>query len=358
MTINANTMNTAQIRFFKVYAVGFLIAFSGALAFANDSALAPAGTCQKIHGMPGPEDITLNRTRNLLYVSSHNRRNADEEGKLFAIDLSQSDAELKPIPLNVQYPPHFKPHGMSWLEVGGKERLYVISHPLLDGDDQMHTVEVFEGSGLNFTHLKTLRSPLLVSPNDLHAMPDGRIFVSNDNASATGWQRSWDTVFRRKTSRISYFDGKDWSYIGRPVAAGNGVLVKQESGKAYLYRSAFFENAVIKYEIVTSAQGSTDLQEVARMDVTHGPDNLELDEQGNMLVAVHPSVFRFLMHLASPKQYSPSQIVHINLANQQVSTLYHNDGSEISAASTAVVQGQRMIISQVFEDFLLVCPRP
>ncbi len=322
------------------------------------STASAAGGCQKIHGMPGPEDITVNRAQNLLYVSSHNRRNADEEGKLFAIDLSKPNAELRPIPLNVNYPPHFKPHGISWLQVGAKQRLVVISHPLLDGDDQMHTIEVFEGSGLDFAHVQTLRSPLLVSPNDVQAMPDGRIFVSNDNSAARGWQRSADNLFRRKTSRISFYDGKQWSYIGRPVAAGNGVLVKQEAGKEYLYRSAFFENAVVKYEIVQTAQGTTDLQEVARMDVTYGPDNLELDEQGNMLVPLHPPVFRFTMHSASPQQKSPSQIAKINLANQQVTTLYQNDGSEISAASTAVVHGQRMILSQVFEDFLLVCPRP
>jgi hypothetical protein len=155
-------------------------------------------------------------------------------------------------------------------------------------------------------------------------MPDGRIFVSNDHSVAQGWAHTLDDLLRRKTSRISYYDGKQWSYIGRPFAAGNGVLVRQESGKEYLYRSAFFENAVIKYEVIpsgtnqTGMTSATSLQEVARIDVTHGPDNLELDEHGNMLVAVHPSVLRFLMHLVSPQRNSPSHIVQINLANQQV----------------------------------------
>lgn len=332
----------AFLKFFQWMLVGV---FASTGVWAADALHVP-NACIKVHGMPGPEDITLNRAKNLLYVSSHNRRNEKEEGKLFAIDLSKPDAELKPTPLNVQYPPHFKPHGISWLEVDGKERLYVISHPLLKGEDQKHTIEVFEGSGLNFKHLQTLRSPLLVSPNDLHAMPDGRIFVSNDNLD----------VFFGKKAFVTYFDGSAWSTIGRPVASGNGVLVREESGKEFLYRSAFFENAVVKYEIVKTEQGSTDLQEVARFDVEHGPDNLELDEQGNMLVAVHSSVFRFLMHLVSASQKSPSQIMKINLANQQVQKLYANDGSEISAASTAVIQDKRMIMSQVFEDFLLVCP--
>lgn len=315
-------------------------------------------SCLKVHGMPGPEDMALNRSKKWLYVSSHDRRHIEDTGKLFAIDLSKPDAELKPLALNVQYPPHFKPHGMSLVELaGGKERLYVISHPMLEGESEMHTIEVFEGAGLNFTHLQTLKSPLLVSPNDLYAMPDGRVFVSNDHAVAKGFKRGWDNLMRNKSSRVSYYDGKAWSFIGRPVAFGNGVLVKKEGDKEYLFRSAFFENTVVKYEIVKNDQGLIDLQEVARMNVEHGPDNLELDEQGNMLAVVHPSVFWFLLHATSAQHKSPSQVMKINLANQQVERIYADNGAEISAASTAVVLDKRLIVSQVFEDFLLVCPR-
>ena len=342
----------------KILLVGAFAATGAWASSGVSSIVQTAKSCFKVHGMPGPEDVALNRSKKWLYVSSHNRRHFEDSGKLFAIDLSKPDVELKPLALDVQYPPHFKPHGMSLVELaGGKVLLYVISHHLLEGDAEMHTVEVFEGAELNFTHVRTLKSPLLVSPNDLQAMPDGRIFVSNDHAAAKGFRRTWDDATKNKTSRISYYDGKAWSYIGRPVAGGNGVLVRKEGDKEYLYRSAFFENAVVKYEIVKPEQGGSDLQEGARMNVEHGPDNLELDEQGNLLVAVHPSVFRFLMHLTSAGQNSPSQIVKINLANQQSRLVYANDGGEISAASTAVVLDNRMIVSQVFEDFLLVCPR-
>ena len=346
----------AFFNFFTSLLFGY---FASASAWSSNSLpLQAPKVCVKVHGMPGPEDVALNRSKKWLYVSSHNRRNAEETGKLFAIDLNKPDAELKPLALNVQYPPHFKPHGMSLVELpSGKERLYVISHPLLDGDAEMHTIEVFEGAGLNFNHIQTLKSPKLVSPNDVHATLDGRIFVSNDHAAAKGYQRTMDDALKNKTSLLSYFDGKAWTYIGRPVASGNGVLLRKEGDKEYVYRSAFFENAVVKYEIIKTEQGNTDLLEVARINVEHGPDNLELDEQGNMLVAVHPSVARFLMHLVSPGQKSPSQIMKINLANQQVQKIYANDGTQISAASTAVVLGNRLIMSQVFEDFLLVCPR-
>ena len=333
------------------------ILLTSALAFTVVcGSVSAAQGCFPVHGMPGPEDLALQRSSKWLYVSSHDRRHAELTGQLFAIDLSKPDAELKPQALHVQYPPNFKPHGMSLVELGGKLRLYVVSHPLLEAAGEKHTIEVFEGVGLNFTHVQTLKSPLLDSPNDVQALPDGRIFVSNDHSGAGPARRLWDDLLRNKTSRISYFDGKDWSYIGRPVAGGNGVLLNKESGKEYIYRSAFFENAVIKYEILKTEQGATDLHEVARINVASGPDNLELDEQGNMLVAVHPSVFRFLRHLASPSQKSPAQIMKINLANQQVEKVYANDGSEISAASTAVVLDKRMILSQVFDDFLLVCP--
>ena len=343
--------------FFLKTALAVTISLGGALAAASDTA-APAGqSCLKVHGMPGPEDMALSRSKNRVFVSSHDRRHPAETGKLFAIDLNKPDAELKPQALNVQYPPHFKPHGISLVEQGGKQQLYVVSHPLLAGEGEKHTIEIFEGVGLNFTHVQTLKSPLLDSPNDVQAMPDGRIFVSNDHSAAGGARRWWDDAMRSKTSRISYFDGKNWSHIGPAVAGGNGVLVNQENGREYLYRSAFFENSVVKYEIVKTSQGTTDLQEVARIDVEHGPDNLELDERGNLLVAVHPSVVRFLMHLASAGQKSPSQIMQVNLTNRQLKKLYANDGTEISASSTAVVSDKRMILSQVFEDFVLVCPR-
>lgn len=314
----------------------------------------PIAGCFKLHGMPGPEDMALNRATKTLYVSSHNRRNFEENGKLFSIDLSKPDAKLRPSALSITYPPNFKPHGMSRVEEASKERLYVISHAGLEGAP--HTIEVFERTGETFAHIKTIKDPALENPNDLQALSDGRIFVSNDHGLGGKFRHLVDDLLRLKRSRVSYFDGTNWSLIGPPLSLGNGILYQKESDKEYIYRSGFSDASVIKYEIIKTPENKTDLKEVSRFEIGNGPDNLELDEQGRMLAAAHPSVFKFLRHVSSPANFSPTQIVRINLNKGTMEEIYANHGEEISAASTALTFNKHLILSQVFEDFLLVCP--
>jgi hypothetical protein len=331
------------------------VALSPTLAQASEMPDAkPIEACKRIPGTPGPEDIALSRASRTLYVSSHDRRNFEKTGKLFALDLSKPTEELKVTELPTAYPASFRPHGVSLVADGGSEKLYVISHAGLE--DAANTIEVFEKTPQGFAHIKTLKSPLLDGPNDLHALPDGRIFVSNDHGPGGKFSHFIDDLFRRERSRIAYFDGKEWSYLGPAVAGGNGILHSVENGREFLYRSAFFTQAVIKYELIKTADGKADLKEIQRIPTGGGPDNLEPDGQGNIHVAAHPSVFRFLLHLFSPNNVSPTRIERFSTASGAPVPVYVNRGDEISAASTGLVFENRLILSQVFEDFLLVCP--
>lgn len=204
----------------------------------------PLAGCKRISGTPGPEDIALSRANRTLYVSSHDRRHFEKTGKLLAVDLSKPTDDLKATELQITYPSGFRPHGMSLVADAGSEKLYVISHAGLE--DAKHTIEVFAKTTQGFSHVKTLKSPLLDSPNDLYALPDGRIFVSNDHGPGGKFSQFIEDLFRLERSRISYFDGKEWSYLDPAVAGGNGILHSIENGREYLYRSAFFANAVIK----------------------------------------------------------------------------------------------------------------
>ena len=75
-------------------------------------------------------------------------------------------------------------------------------------------------------------------------------------------------------------------------------------------------------------------------------------------VAAHPSTFKFLRHAASKDNIAPSQIYRIDSKTNEVTNHYSNDGSELSAASTGLIIGDRIYVSQVFEDFLLTCTKP
>jgi hypothetical protein len=314
----------------------------------------PLPNCRRVLSTPGPEDIALSRPSRTLYVSSHDRRNFGTTGKLYSVDLSKPLAELTAVAVAANYPAEFRPHGMSWVMEGGKERLYVISHAGLDG--AKHTIEVFEKTDSGLAHIRTLKSPLLDSPNDLHVLPDGRIFVSSDHGPGGKFSQLIDDLFNRERSRISYFDGKDWSYLGPSVASGNGVFYSVENGREYLYRAVVFDRAIVKYELIKGGDGKPDLKEVRRIALSGGPDNIEPDDKGNLYVATHTSFFRFFFHTLSPNNLSPTHIDRVAISSGSVEPVYTNGGTEIPGASTGLAFENKLFVSQVFEDFLLVCP--
>ena len=311
----------------------------------------PIEGCKRIQGTPGPEDIAIDRETGILYVSSHERRGALVDGKLFQINLN-STTEPVPILIDTNYPKNFRPHGISLMKKNGKSLLYVISH--VDLESPVHTIEVFQMEKTKTTHIETILSQTLISPNDLHVLSDGRIFVSNDRGSGSEFRAYMDVLFGIKRSQISYFDGKTWKLFQDGVTLGNGILYKKVNGKEYLYRAATTPEKIYKYELIQTGT-ETSLKEVKVLSFDTGPDNLEEDEEGNIYFAAHKSMFRFLKHKDNADYPSPSQIFVID-KNDSTKEIYANDGTEIPSSSTGLKYKDRLYISQVFNPFILSCP--
>ncbi|EQA44963.1 hypothetical protein LEP1GSC050_2950 [Leptospira broomii serovar Hurstbridge str. 5399] len=317
----------------------------------------PLPACSKIAGMPGPEDIAIDRKEGLLYVSSHERRISDQEGKLYV--LNTVDPSPKPIPLVVDYPKPFHPHGISLLMKGNTYRLYVISHVV---PFQEHSIEVFERTSRpdqksptgTWKHIQTLKDPLLTSPNDLFVESENEIYVSNDHGQGGKFRYFLDDLFRSARSEISVYDGKSWSSLGNPLYYGNGILfIKRADGKEFLYRSGFMDRAVFKFPVDRSS-GKIVLGEPKTIFVDTGTDNLEADEKGRIFVVGHQSTWKFLRHLRNKDYPAPTQVFVIN-PDDTFKEIYANPGEEISAGSTAISYKDKLYISQVFNDYILDC---
>lgn len=317
----------------------------------------PLKGCSKISGMPGPEDLAIDRETGLLYVSSHERRINDQEGKIYFLDLNSSI--LEPKLLEVEYPKNFRPHGISLLNQNGKYRLYVISHITLYKE---HSIEVFERTEKpsvkskvgKWKHVQTLQDPLITSPNDLSVASENEIFVSNDHGPGGFLKYLFQDLFGISRAEIAYFDGKTWSSLGNPLFYGNGILyVKRPDGKEYLYRAGFGLGAVLKFDI-TRVEGKIVLGEPKSIVLESGPDNLELDEKGNIFTVTHPSVMKFLKHASNAESHSPTKIFTIS-PDDSIREIFSNSGELISAGSTALTYKERVYIAQVFNDFILQC---
>jgi hypothetical protein len=305
--------------------------------------------CKKINSVPGPEDFAFESKSNTFYISSHDRRNFDSLGNIYKLDLNKENAEL--IKLDTKYPKNFRPHGIAISQIGNRTLLYAVSHPNLK--EYKHSIEIFEIQKDKLIFLETLYSETLTSPNDLFVTEQGKIFVSNDHSSSNQFMQLIEDAFRYKGADIAYYDGKKWTELGVKLNLGNGILVRKEKNKNFIYRASTTTEKIHKYEI-QNLEDKISLKEVKVYELDSGPDNLE-EHEGNIIFASHKSLFRFLSHANNPKNISPSQIWLLNPESSELKEIYANKGSEISASSTGFIFKNKLYISQVFEPFLLRC---
>jgi arylesterase / paraoxonase len=337
--------------------------------------------CKKIEVAPGPEDFEIisSGNKNFLVISTHERREKNQLGKLFSIELdskSLSTGNFQATELKVdKYPGNFRPHGISHSKFQGKNRLYVISHPRNNNDewveklDPQHTIEVFEeGNKGNFTwkHIKTLSDSLLESPNDLFALPEERLLISNDMGSELNFTAVINLLFKRATTDITYYAENKFYPTNEKIPFGNGIWYEEESDdsgkivigkkkeeRGTLYRSSHVDKSIYVYSARWVENHAPLLTLQYKIAFNGGPDNLYKNKYG-FFTSVHVSDFQFLDHSKSPKNIAPSQIYEITDRNQ-TKLIYSDPGEEIPGASGAIRYGNKLFISQVFEDFLLVC---
>lgn len=332
------------MRFFlKLLGLQFFLVITYCSSYENLS----LSDCQKLEGFPGPEDILIDRETQILYISSHDRRNFDSIGTIFSLNLTTGQVQkLSP----EQTPKNFKPHGIALGKIGKEKRLYVISHT--NTEDKPHTIEIFKIEKNSLLHEKTLYDEKLRNPNDLTVSEDGKIFISNDFGSTSKFGQLLDLLFSRKNSPITYYDGKNWYLLEPKLAGGNGIHYEKKEGKEWIYRASMFGNLAVKYEL-RYVQGFPELIESLVVSVEGAADNFGEDGNGNLFLVTHPSVWKFLRHSSSRDNPSPS-LVYL-LKQEKAEKIYQNNGTQISAASTALSFQGKIYISQVFEPFILSC---
>ena len=313
----------------------------------------PVAGCLPITGMPGAEDFAYIEARNILVVSSCDRRSPEDvDGKLYWINLSLPPEREVANLIDIIYPEGFKPHGVSFVPSGRNGTLYVISHPGSEG--KMHTVEVFSYTG-RWSHVETLTSDLLTSPNDLVALPDGTFFVSNDFGGGGNTLKKVYALLHIKSGNVTYYDGSEFIDLGNPESYGNGITYAEEEDGEYIYRAALMNRSIKKFKIEREDGKVVGLTYVSKVKINSMPDNLEIDGDGNIFTAAHYNSFTFLKHSMNSAEISPTQVFKVTPAGE-VTELYADKGGEISAGSVGRVINGRLYIGQVFGDYVLSCP--
>jgi len=321
-----------------------------------------AGTCERVPGVVGPEDITIDPRSTVAYISSDDRRatlaGRPAAGAIFAYDLARPEAG--PRNLTPDADATFHPHGIGLWTGGGRTLLFVVNHPgsSLFGDNPgkgpAHTVEIFERVGDGpLVHKRRIASEMLISPNDIAPVGEDRFYVTNDHGTEPGFGRTMEEYLRLKRASVLYFDGQSFTEVAGDLRYANGVAVSPDGVKVFVATVTSFAVAVFDRDAATGA-----LTPAGEIDVGTGPDNIEVDAAGDLWIGAHPKLLTFVSYAEDAEVLSPSQVLRITRAKgggYEVTEPFLSRGDDISGSSVAAAQNGRLLIGSVFDPHFLDC---
>ncbi len=284
---------------------------------------------QKVEVAAGPEDFvldTLGKNQRLI-LACQDRRDKNAVGDFYSLQLSNHQVK-KMIRKNEPEGFYIMAHGMDLEYLNNNCFLYAVSHHKR-GD----MVVKYKVIGDTLYFIRTYEDKLISKINDI-AVFKGSIAMTN---------------FYILRGNIVLFDslGK-----GRKIIKGlhypNGVYIHNDST---MYYTSSVNNTLVK---CTGNFFTETLKEtvVAKL---HCPDNI-LRVGPNLYTTGHASSWKLYKNLKNEKNKSPFSIYQYNMEKNALSLLFENDGSIMNAASSAAVYKEKLYISPIFENYILVVP--
>lgn len=307
-------------------------------------------TCKTVRGVPGAEDIAIDASTGIAFISSQDRRAYVKEGKMLqgAIYSYTLEGEPRLKNLTAGLKIKFHPHGISFFHApDGRRLLFVINHV-----QPGHRVEIFEYEKNTLVHRETVSDPLMVSPNDIAAVGPKSFFFTNDHGSGSAFAARMEDFLRLSRSNIVYYDGKVARVVAGDIAYANGIWATAD-GKL-LYATATTGK---KFYIFGRGPNGA-LRLIQALDMWSGGDNIDVDSSGTIRVTGHLKLLSFLRHAADETNKAPSHI--LELRRDPEGGYYFretdlDDGELMSAVSVAAGYRDRLLIGSVFGSFFADC---
>ncbi len=326
-------------------------------------------SCTQVMGVQGTEDLVIDRSTGVVFVSSHDRRadlasggeENDIRGGIFAYDLARPSfgfVELTAIGEGGEGPADFRPHGLSlYTAPDGARTLMVINHP--QGEES--TVEIYDvidGAGEGgedglprLAYRVTVTSPSLISPNDLVALDAVRFYATNDHGSRHPKARMLEDYLRLNIASVVYFDGEFLTTALGGLTFANGIEINASGNEIYVAETT--DNRIGAYAIDPD---TGDLERTKEWNLGYGVDNIDRAADGSIWIGGHPKMLDFIAHAGDPRVMSPGKVMRIVPGSDEApQTIFLTDGDILSGLSVAAQYDGKVVMGQVFDDGLLVC---
>jgi arylesterase / paraoxonase len=305
------------------------------------------GKVTKVYNnVPGPEDMQIDHLTGNLFISGTNRRSTNGETSADdGIYLLNVDSAGNPALLANDYAGDFHPHGLSLLRKDTTLYLFVVNHNK-EGD----FVELFLYQDHRLKHLFSYSAPELCCPNDVVAVDIDKFYVTNDHGSKAGIMPVIEDYLRVPRSTVLYYNGSSFTVAAKSLYYANGINISHDHKELYLATTT--GSSIIVFD----REEDGGLHQRFIIDLGTGVDNIDVDEAGDLWIAAHPKLLDFVNHAKDSTRNSPSQVIKLTLSGAHdftETTVYLNDGSEISGSSVAAYYHNELFIGAVYDNTML-----
>ncbi len=348
------------------------------------------GTCRTIGGVVGAEDLQIDRKDGLIFISASDRR-ADPPSRADGIYIlplrepwivtkagssvmtsesadgeSSSNPPETPVGVVAKLPgtsSDFHPHGISLFHAAdGSLTLMAINHR----SDGKSSVEIFDvrltrrgvlsPNIVSLSQIGDIESDRLISPNDLVAVGKEQFYVTNDHGSRTPLGVTIENYLMLPRADVLYFDGNVFKEVANNLTFANGINISPDGNRIYVA-----ETTPHNIQTFNRDPFSGKLTPDVTFTLPAGPDNIDIDDKGDLWVAAHPNLFGVLAYRDDPSKPTPSQIFRMPVKNgepQEAQRIYTNLGEQIGAASVGTVADGHLFIGSIFDPKILDCTLP
>ena len=330
--------------------------------------LAPVfdGTCTDVGGLPGAEDIVLDRAGGRMFIASDDRRataaGTPKRGGIFILPIRGAETISAHLDATAGVPSVLHPHGLSrFVDSAGKTTIMVVNHPNGHLNYTGTTVEIYDALPDNtLSHRRTVLVPGLTRINDIAATGPDSFYAAAESELAPGsFAESLSIITDDdRSGAVWFFDGAAGKKLAGGIGFANSVALSAD-GKT-LYASGTTSRAIFIYDRDPATNA---IKQRDSAFVGTGADNLDVEDDGRVWIATHPKLLSFIQHARNPAKGSPSQVIVLEPATTgsggKIDQIYLKNGDDkFSAASVAVRDGDTMILGSVFEAGIRVCKLP
>lgn len=294
-------------------------------------------TTNKYSTCGGAEDIVIdtlsNKTQPRLIASCTDYAHKGTTNCLQAIELTSHRVHTL-VRTNEPNNMPFVPHGIDLARFNDSLFLYVINHE----SKNITSVLIYYVSDTTLLLTKRLISKLLTSPNDISVNNKREIYVTNDHSKSGN---EIEIILKQNKGTIVKISNDVCTVFSTGYCYANGILAT-DSG---VYVSTVRQNKLffVSYNLPSHKRV------VARFK---GQDNITFNAN-KLYVTSHQKQVRFVRHAKNQTIHSPTVVYEINLVTGRKRVVYSNNGTQINAATTALMFANKLYLSQLFVPFVL-----